>query len=363
MGSIKIESQRRQHPDKSDVEIAEKLARENGYVAVIRYKNSPTAPEHTDFGTCRTDDELKSYFKSTYCHDVEIVYDQRASAFVITPDLILKGRCTLCQRATSYQTLTPNAGDDFYICGRCASLICADCYPSLALTRVQQGYGLCPDCRIVLQRVLVGSYGKPGSSTELPSGRRPGSPIGDLPFIGPEILHETFVEYNEAELHGPGSEKMKQTTDYWNRGNYNKVFRLLGKAIALGLEPRQEADAHCLLGQIYIKRRQPDSAVSELIACLRLPERTHADAWQAAQRLYYFYSEAGCNEEAKLLRLFAEKANRPLRWRHTAELETDVRNLARLWLAQLSYEQELRRRSGWPRLWFQIRHKVQGLAR
>lgn len=199
MGSLRIESQRRQHPRKSDLEIAEKLAREHGYIAVVRYKNSPTAQEHTDFGTCRTAEELHSYLRSTYCHNVEILFDGRDKAF--------------SER-----------------------------------------------------------------------GRR--NRADDLPVITPEVLHETFVAYNEATLRGAGIKKLKETTEHWNKRRYGKAFKLLTRAVSLGLEARAEAGARCLLGQIYIKRRQLEAALSELIQCLKLPERTYAGKPRKGSTMY-----------------------------------------------------------------------------
>ena len=58
MGSLRIDSMRRQYLNKSDIEIAAELANEGGYIVVLRYK-SRGASDYTDFGTCISKEDVK----------------------------------------------------------------------------------------------------------------------------------------------------------------------------------------------------------------------------------------------------------------------------------------------------------------
>ena len=55
MGSIRID--RKEYPGRSDAEIAKMLAKKNAYIVVLRYKNSASASEFTDFGLCQSDND------------------------------------------------------------------------------------------------------------------------------------------------------------------------------------------------------------------------------------------------------------------------------------------------------------------
>ena len=161
MGSQRID--REAQPGKSDAEIAAAIATKYGYIAVVRYKNSPTAGEFTNFGTCQTEDEIRGYLSSPNCHDAEIVYDGRSTALRVTEELILKGSCELCDKRASRASLQLMAGNDFYICPKCGLMCCDGCYVRLPLTS-SPGYGTCPKCRVEVQRALPGFFGKQSGS-------------------------------------------------------------------------------------------------------------------------------------------------------------------------------------------------------
>ncbi len=158
MGSLSLDGLRESHPGCSDEEIARTLAESNGYVAVVRYSSSPGAAPN-NLATCSGDDQVEGYFASPYCHDVEILYDARATVIRITADTILSGSCRSCARKTDSNTLVLGAGNDFYFCPRCGLLFCSDCYVRLPLTDGTSGYGTCPDCRVEVKRALPDTYG------------------------------------------------------------------------------------------------------------------------------------------------------------------------------------------------------------
>lgn len=157
MSSISID--RAGNPGKSDAEIAEAVAKEYGYIVVVRYKNSPGASEFTNFGMCRTEEKIQGYLNSPYCHDAEIIYDGRSTALRVTEELILKGQCELCDKPTSRASVQLGAGNDFYICPQCGLMCCDGCYTCLPLTS-SSGYGTCPKCLVEVQRALPGFYGR-----------------------------------------------------------------------------------------------------------------------------------------------------------------------------------------------------------
>ena len=172
MSSLRIDAQRARYPGMSDAEIAMTLAQEYGYIVVVRYKNSPQADDFTDFGTCQSEEKVHEYFRSSYCHDVEIVYDGRVGALRITAELILAGRCETCGKATTNESLTSMAGNDFYICPKCAAMFCDTCYTRLPISGGRSGYGMCPRCRVEVQRAIADFYGKQfGAPTSQPAKR------------------------------------------------------------------------------------------------------------------------------------------------------------------------------------------------
>lgn len=162
MSSIRID--RDKYPGKSDTEIAEAVAKENGCIVVIRYKNSETSNEFTDFGLCQIEEEIHGYLSSPYCHDAEIIYDYRTVVSKITREFILKGKCDLCGKPAGQDSLQLLGINDFYICPECGVMYCAGCYTKLPLTS-SPGYGTCPKCRIEVKRALPGGYVKPSESS------------------------------------------------------------------------------------------------------------------------------------------------------------------------------------------------------
>lgn len=70
MGSMSIP--REEYPGKTDAEIAEALAAKYGFVAVIRYKNSPSDTEYTTFAVCQTVEEIDRNLDIQY--EPELIY-------------------------------------------------------------------------------------------------------------------------------------------------------------------------------------------------------------------------------------------------------------------------------------------------
>lgn len=158
MGSLNIQTMRDECPGKPDDEAARAFAKKNGYIAIVRYKNSASAADFTNIGTCKMEDEIRAYLSSPYCHDTEVIYDGRATALRITEDLILRGHCELCGKQATRESLQLMAGNDFYICPKCGLMCCDGCYVRLPLT-ASPGYGMCPKCRVQVQRAIPGFYG------------------------------------------------------------------------------------------------------------------------------------------------------------------------------------------------------------
>ena len=129
MGSLGINWLRKSYPGKTDTEIAAAVAAEGGYHVIVRYKSaySSAGGDYTNFGCCMTDEEVTGYLSSPYCHDAEIIYDGRAKAIRITPELILMGKCERCAKATTRESLVLMGGNDFYICPQCGKMFCSDC--------------------------------------------------------------------------------------------------------------------------------------------------------------------------------------------------------------------------------------------
>lgn len=153
MGSRDIESLRGDYPGKSDTEAAKAFAEEYGYIAIVRYKSSTTASDFTNIGTCTTEAEIRGYLSSPYCHGAELIYDGRAAVFPLNADHVLKGRCEMCGRRSTRDTLQMGAGNDFYFCPKCGLLFCDSCYGRLPLTS-SPGYGMCPKCKVQVKRAI-----------------------------------------------------------------------------------------------------------------------------------------------------------------------------------------------------------------
>jgi hypothetical protein len=84
---------------------------------------------------------------------------ERGTALRITEDLILRGHCELCGKQATRESLQLMAGNDFYICPKCGLMFCNNCYFRLPLTS-SPGYGMCPKCRVQVQRTIPGLYGE-----------------------------------------------------------------------------------------------------------------------------------------------------------------------------------------------------------
>lgn len=158
MSSLDIQTIREEYPGKGDVEAAKDFAQKHGYIAIVRYKNSTSASDFTDIGTCRMEDEIREYLSSPYCHDAEVIYDGRTKALRITEDIILRGHCEICEKPATRESLQLMAGNDFYICPKCGLMFCDGCYVRLPLTS-SPGYGMCPKCQVQVQRAIPGFYG------------------------------------------------------------------------------------------------------------------------------------------------------------------------------------------------------------
>jgi hypothetical protein len=158
MGSFNIETMRSQLPGKSDAEAAKAFAKKHGYIAIVRYKNSSAASDFTNIGTCKMEEEVYGYLRSSSCAACELIYDGRATALRITEKTILAGKCQSCGKGTTKESLQRMGGNDFYICPRCAAMFCDRCYGWLPLTS-SPGYGMCPTCRVQVQRAIIGFYG------------------------------------------------------------------------------------------------------------------------------------------------------------------------------------------------------------
>jgi hypothetical protein len=159
MGSLSIQTMRNECPGKPDDEAAKAFSKKNGYIAIVRYKDSVSAPDFTNIGACKMEEEVNGYLSSPYCHAVEVIYDGRRIALSITEDLILRGHCELCGKRTTCESLQLMAGNDFYICPKCGLMCCDSCYVRLPLT-ASPGYGMCPKCRVQVQRAIPGFYGE-----------------------------------------------------------------------------------------------------------------------------------------------------------------------------------------------------------
>lgn len=160
MSSIGIEYLREKYAGKTDPEIAEEMAKNEGYVVIVRYKSSSTASDYSNFGTCHMEEEVHGYLNSPYCHDVEIIYDARKKVLRVTPEIIMAASCELCSKATTQESLVLMGGNDFYFCPKCAKMFCDRCYVRLPLTDPSGGYGMCPECMVEVQRAYPGAYGK-----------------------------------------------------------------------------------------------------------------------------------------------------------------------------------------------------------
>lgn len=160
MSSLSIKTMREQYPGKSDVDAAKEYAKKHGFIAIVRYKNSASAADFTNIGTCIMEAEIHGYLNSPspFLREVEIIYDGRSTALNITDDLILRGHCESCGKQATQKSLQLMAGNDFYICPKCGLMYCDRCYLNLPLTH-SPGYGMCPNCKVQVQRAIPGYFG------------------------------------------------------------------------------------------------------------------------------------------------------------------------------------------------------------
>lgn len=154
-----------------------------------------------------------------------------------------------------------------------------------------------------------------------------------LPEITKKHIHKRFGKYSEGPIPGKGGKMLKESIEAWNKGDFDKSFELKEAAIDAGLEGPDRSLAYSGLGQIYVRRGQLREAVDNFLKCLEIPDRGDDACWQSAMRLYYIYSEVGRSSEAFDLLSLAKEANKTLNWAHAAQVEHEVRRLAREYLS------------------------------
>jgi len=157
MGSRAIDELRSERAGASDRDAARALAEKYGYMAIVRYKNSSSASDFTNIGTCTTESEIRGYLTSPYCHAAEIIYDRRVSMFKFGVANVLNGACERCGKKSTRETLQMGAGNDFYFCPQCGLMSCDACYPYLPLT-TSPGYGKCPKCDTPVKRAIPSNF-------------------------------------------------------------------------------------------------------------------------------------------------------------------------------------------------------------
>lgn len=233
MATISIDIVRQEFPDMSDTEAASHYACKHRHVVILRYKSDPTE-EYDKFATCDTDSEVEGYFKSQFCHDVEIVYDRRPNTIFITEEMIIEKKCERCRRYTSQESLSITGGDDFHVCGTCTAMFCRACYIGLPLTEGDTGYGKCPECDTPLSRALPGTYAIPGGNS-LRVIRSEPSKAEMEEFIARTLSDPTFqtrpgitpdVQAPKGSLEQQLIKASGKSSESWE-GNINEVNRLI----------------------------------------------------------------------------------------------------------------------------------------
>ena len=73
MASVSINTIREMCPGMSDRKAAETLAHKEGWMAVVRYKSSPSGG-FTHFGFCVNAADADLYYDSPNCHEAELIY-------------------------------------------------------------------------------------------------------------------------------------------------------------------------------------------------------------------------------------------------------------------------------------------------
>ena len=76
MSQMFIGEVRKQYPDLTDKQAAEKIVEKTGCVVVLRYAVSPGGP-YVAFGICRTYNQVDFYLCHDNVFDVDILYDRR----------------------------------------------------------------------------------------------------------------------------------------------------------------------------------------------------------------------------------------------------------------------------------------------
>jgi hypothetical protein len=261
MASIRISSTREEYPGKNDSEIAAALAEKSGYLAVVRYKSSAVGDNFTDFGLCRTEAEIRGYMTSPYCHDVEVLYDSRATLFPLNSEHVLNGSCKNCGRHATSASLQLGAGNDFYFCPKCGLLYCEDCYPKLPLT-ASPGYATCAVCRIQIKRTLPDFFLSSPHAVPAPQQEKlEHNDVGKEPSTGTAakvgFLHRLFggaaKSGSKAELIATIHEEMKK-----NKGGYIETLEKTAETIAKSKRFKLETVKELVLDAFFLRLGEGD---------------------------------------------------------------------------------------------------------
>jgi len=152
MAQISIRILRDAYPGKNDKEVVDFHAKSHGYHVMLKLQ--PGNINDYDIGMCHTADEFKAYMAEY--RGAEILYDDRAASLRITEEMVLKAKCQECSKAATRQSLRLYAGNDFYVCPKCAAMYCNQCLRYLPLTG-SPGYAKCPSCDVKLKRAIPGT--------------------------------------------------------------------------------------------------------------------------------------------------------------------------------------------------------------
>lgn len=159
MTVLQISYKREEFPGLSDELVAQEMAQKYGYVAVVRFKEVKDGP-YTHFGCCLNDQKVRHYLYDPDHHNAHLIYDARWASVKMTKKNLLSKACELCRLQPDQTALYLN-DSNFTFCPQCDMRICGSCYASsLPLSVGSSGFGLCPKCKIEVQRAVVGDYGR-----------------------------------------------------------------------------------------------------------------------------------------------------------------------------------------------------------
>lgn len=148
-----------------------------------------------------------------------------------------------------------------------------------------------------------------------------------LPAIESIHVRTDFVNFDGGPTKGPGGPECDAALPIWNSGNYDQAFEHFARAVELGLEGPDLADALGMMGNVKLMQDDILKGVEFMLRALATPERAAETVFICSSHLTPIYEGVGDNASAAALKLLVQETPRGMEL--DSETATRLRKIAR----------------------------------